>query len=159
MECPICAIDPTSHSLKRLEDLEDGTVVMYTKPADATRYWDRDGILFHYDTVLSQISGDWMWIFDAEGFSAKHMFEIGVATGLARLISSKYSDRLRKITITNPSPIVELAIIIVKPFLNKRMRSLITYISIESKSSSTGVFSGPINGSNHFPLGPHRFAS
>lgn len=127
MECPICAIDPTSHSLKRLENLEDGTVVMYTKPAEATRYWDRDGILFHYDNSLSQISGDWIWIFDAEGFSVKHMFEIGVATSLAHLISSKYSERLRKIIITNPSPIVELVVIIVKPFLNKKMLSLLTF--------------------------------
>jgi hypothetical protein len=126
MECPICAIDPTSHSLKRLENLEDGTVVMYTKPAEATRYWDRDGILIHYDNSLSQISGNWIWIFDAEGFSTKHMFEIGVATSLARLISSKYSERLVKIVITNPSPIVELVVIIVKPFLNKKMRSLLS---------------------------------
>jgi hypothetical protein len=125
MDCPVCAIDPTSHSLKRLENLEDGTVVMYTKPAEATRYWDRDGILFHYDSVLSQISGDWVWVFDADGFSAKHMFEIDVATSLARLISSKYSERLRKIIIKNPSPIVEFVIIIVKPFLNKRMKSLL----------------------------------
>jgi hypothetical protein len=126
MDCPICAIDPTSHSLKRLENLEDGTVVMYTKPAEATRYWDRDGILIHYDNSLSQISGNWIWIFDAEGFSTKHMFEIGVATSLARLISSKYSEHLRKIVITNPSPIVELVVIIVKPFLNKKMRSLLS---------------------------------
>jgi hypothetical protein len=126
MECPVCALDPTSHSLKRLENLEDGTVVMYTKPADATRYWDRDGILFHYDNSLSQISGDWIWIFDAEGFSAKHMFEIGVATGLARLISTKYSERLRNIIIANPTPIVELVVIIVKPFLNKRMKLLLS---------------------------------
>jgi hypothetical protein len=99
---------------------------MYTKPADATRYWDRDGILFHYDNSLSQISGDWIWIFDAEGFSAKHMFEIGVATGLARLISTKYSERLRNIIIANPTPIVELVVIIVKPFLNKRMKLLLS---------------------------------
>lgn len=125
MDCPLCAIDPTSHSLKRLENLEDGTIVMYTKPAEATRYWDRDGILFHYDSVLSQISGDWVWIFDADGFSAKHLFEIEVAKSLARLISSKYSGGLRRIIIENPSPIVELVIIIVKPFLNQRMKSLI----------------------------------
>ncbi len=118
MECPLCAIDPTSHSLKRLENLDDGAIVMYTKPAEATRYWDRDGILFHYDNVLSQISSDWVWIFDAEGFSAKHMLEIDVGISLVRLISLKYSEHLRKIIIKNPSPIVELVIIIVKPFLN-----------------------------------------
>lgn len=121
MECPLCAIDPTSHSLKRLEDLEDGTVVMYTKPSEATRYWDRDGILFHYDSVLSQIAGDWVWIFDADGFSFKHMLEIDVGISLARLISSKYSERLVKIIVKNPSPIVELVMLIVKPILNTRV--------------------------------------
>jgi hypothetical protein len=124
MECPVCAKDPTSHSLKRLDD-EEETVVMYTKPAEATRYWDRDGILFHYDNYLSQIQGDWIWIFDADGFSIKHIMEIGVATGLAQLISSKYSERLQKIIIKNPTPIVELAVVVVRPFLNKKMRSLI----------------------------------
>jgi len=124
MECPVCAQDPTSHSLKRLED-EDGIAVMYTKPAEATRYWDRDGILFHYDNALSKIHGDWMWIFDADEFSIKHMMEIGVATSLAQLISTKYSEHLRKIIIKNPTPIVELAIILVRPFLNKKMRLLI----------------------------------
>jgi hypothetical protein len=124
MDCPVCRIDPSSHSLKRLVD-EGNTTVMYTKPAEATRYWDRDGILFHYDNVLSKISGDWIWIFDAEGFSAKHMLEIGVATSLAHLIATKYSNTLQKIIIKNPSPIVELVIIIVKPFLNKKMKSLL----------------------------------
>jgi hypothetical protein len=124
MECPVCAQDPTSHSLKRLED-EDGIAVMYTKPAEATRYWDRDGILIHYDNALSKIHGDWMWIFDADGFSIKHMMEIGVATSLAQLISTKYSEHLRKIIIKNPTPIVELVIILVRPFLNKKMRLLI----------------------------------
>lgn len=124
MTCPICAVDPTSHSLKRLKD--DGqTVVMYTKPAEATRYWDRDGILLHYDIELSHIKGDWVWIFDADGFSMKHMIEVGVATGLARLISTKYSDRLQKIIIKNPTPIVELAVLVVKPFLNEKLKRLI----------------------------------
>jgi hypothetical protein len=66
-----------------------------------------------------------MWIFDADGFSIKHMMEIGVATSLAQLISTKYSEHLRKIIIKNPTPIVELVIILVRPFLNKKMRLLI----------------------------------
>lgn len=98
---------------------------MYTKPADASRYWDRDGIVLHYDIVLSQIEGNWVWIFDADGFSIKHMMEVEVATSLARLISSKYSERLQKIVITNPSPIIELIIIVVLPFLNSKLRGLV----------------------------------
>ena len=129
MNCPICALDPTSHSLKRLEDEDDGTIVMYTKPGEATRYWDRDGILLHYDIVLSQIQGDWVWIFDADGFSMKHMMEFNVATSLSRLISAKYSERLTKIIVKNPTPIIELVIILVRPFLNKKLQALIQSIN------------------------------
>ena len=124
MECPVCAEDPTSHSFKQIETLPDGTVIMYTKPAEASKYWDRDGILFHYDQKLSTV-GDWVWVFDAEGFSFEHMLEVDVAISLAKLISSKYSQTLKKIMIINPSFMVQIMITIVTPFLNKHIRSLI----------------------------------
>jgi hypothetical protein len=57
MECPVCADDPTSHSFKQIETLPDGTVIMYTKPAEASKYWDRDGIIFHYDQKLPELPG------------------------------------------------------------------------------------------------------
>jgi hypothetical protein len=124
MECPVCAEDPTSHSFKQIETLPDGTVIMYTKPAEASKYWDRDGILFHYDQKLSTV-GDWVWVFDAEGFSFEHMLEVDVAISLAKLISSKYSQTLKKIMIVNPSFMVQVMLTIVTPFLNKHIRSLI----------------------------------
>jgi hypothetical protein len=124
MECPVCAEDPTSHSFKQIETLPDGTVIMYTKPAEASKYWDRDGILFHYDQKLSTV-GDWVWVFDAEGFSFEHMLEVDVAISLAKLISSKYSQTLKKIMVVNPSFMVQIMLTIVTPFLNKHIRSLI----------------------------------
>ncbi|NBS68498.1 hypothetical protein EBT31_06240 [bacterium] len=129
MDCPVCAKDPTSHSFKRLGTSDEGTVIMYTKPAEATKYWDCAGILYHYDNVLAKIDGTWAWIFDAEDFSYEHMFEVNVAIGLARLISTKYSHNLQKITVVNPSFMVQLAINIVMPFLNKRMRELVKVIT------------------------------
>lgn len=126
MECPVCAEDPTSHSFKQIETLPDGTVIMYTKPAEASKYWDRDGILFHYDQKLSTL-GDWVWVFDAEDFSFEHMLEVDVAISLAKLISSKYSKTLKKILIVNPSFMVQIMLTIVTPFLNKHIRSLIKY--------------------------------
>lgn len=124
MECPVCAEDPTSHSFKQIETLPDGTVIMYTKPAEASKYWDRDGILFHYDQKLSTL-GDWVWVFDAEDFSFEHMLEVDVAISLAKLISSKYSQTLKKIMVVNPSFMVQIMLTIVTPFLNKHIRSLI----------------------------------
>jgi hypothetical protein len=97
---------------------------MYTKPAEASKYWDRDGIIFHYDQKLSTV-GDWVWVFDAEGFSFEHMLEVDVAISLAKLISSKYSQTLKKIMVVNPSFMVQIMLTIVTPFLNRHIRSLI----------------------------------
>ena len=119
-ECPVCARDPTSHSLK-----QTAPGVFYTKPAEATKYWDVDGILEHYDGVLGAHEGAWNWIFDAEGFSMKHLFEIDVAVGIARLITQKYSTHLQGIQIINPSWIINMTLHIVRPFLSKRVLDLI----------------------------------
>lgn len=126
MECPVCAKDPTSHSFKRLGVSEDlGAVIMYTKPAEATKYWDLEGILFHYDSVLSKIDGSWEWVFDSEDFSWEHIMEVDVAIGIARLISTKYSESLQRITVVNPTFMVQLVMHIVRPFLNSKVRGLI----------------------------------
>jgi len=119
-ECPVCARDPKSHSLKQV-----APGVFYTKPAEATKYWDVDGILEHYDGVLGSHEGTWTWIFDAEGFSMKHLFEVDVAIGIARLITQKYSMNLEEIQIINPTWIVSMTLHIVRPFLSKRVINLI----------------------------------
>jgi len=119
-ECPVCAQDPMSHSLKQVHP-----GVFYTKPAEATKYWDKDGIIEHYDGVLGAHEGAWKWIFDAEGFSAKHMFEVDVTIGIARLITQKYSMNLQEIQIVNPSWVVTMTLHIVRPFLSKRVLDLI----------------------------------
>jgi hypothetical protein len=119
-ECPVCAQDPTSHSLKQVNP-----GIFYTKPAEATKYWDKDGILEHYDGVLGAHEGAWIWIFDADGFSMKHMFDVDVAIGIARLITQKYSMNLQEIQIINPSWIVTMTLHIVRPFLSKRVLNLI----------------------------------
>jgi hypothetical protein len=119
-ECAVCAQDPTSHSLRQV-----APGVFYTKPAEATKYWDVDGILEHYDGVLGTHEGSWIWIFDAEGFSMKHLFEVDVAIGIARLITQKYSTYLEEIQIINPSWIVNMTLHIVRPFLSKHVVDLI----------------------------------
>lgn len=115
--CPVCALDPTSHSLRRIGETEDGTVIFYTKPAEASRYWDCEGIRDHYDGTLGQIKTDWIWIFDAEGFSYGHLLEIGVARAIAELIATKYIRTLKEIRVVNSSWYVTAVLHIVRPLL------------------------------------------
>jgi hypothetical protein len=124
--CAACAIDPTSHSLKKIKE-RSGVTYYYTCPSKATKYNDVDGILRHYDGMLSETTGKWAWIFDGDGFELKHCMEVKVAIALAKLISEKYSATLTKIIVINPTWHVRITKNAVWPFLYERVRSLVVF--------------------------------
>lgn len=126
--CEDCQKDPTSHSLKNLglSDFNGKEVTyFYTCPAKATKYNDSDGIIKHYNGVLSENKTDWIWILDGEGFGAKHLLEINVGIQLSKLITQKYSHNLKKIIVINPSYNIKLIFNLLSPFLTPYIRSLI----------------------------------
>jgi hypothetical protein len=102
--------------------------VFYTKPADATKYTDREGILAHYDNMLKH-NGDkpWTWIFDSAGFGMKHALEINTGIGIAKLITSKYSKNLQKIVVKNPTWHIKLMYTCVSPFLSAKVNSMVEF--------------------------------
>jgi hypothetical protein len=98
-------------------------------------YFDTIGIINHYDGVLSEIPENkkWIWIFDGTEFDLKHLFEIEVAIELAKLISSKFSEKLQKIIIINPNFYIKSIYNIIYPFLNVKMKSIVE-LNYELKS-------------------------
>jgi len=125
--CDICENDPTSHSLKYMGEY-DNMSYYYTCPAKATKYNDVNGIISHYDGVLSENQNQWIWIFDCNHFSMKHLMEINVGIQLAKLITNKFSHNLVKIIIVNPTWHIKIVLNTVYPFLNNHIKSIITYL-------------------------------
>lgn len=125
--CKICEDDPTSHSLKNMGVI-DNITYYYTCPAKATKYYDTEGIIDHYDGVLSENKNKWTWVFDCEGFNTKHLLEINVGIQLAKLITNKFSHNLDKIIIINQTWHVKIVLDLLKPFMNKHMKSIITIL-------------------------------
>lgn len=123
--CEICKKDPTSHSFTKLKE-SDGISYFYTKPSIATKYYDTEGIVKHYDGVLSENNSDWIWIFDGEGYVTKHLLEFKVGFKLAQLITQKHSHNLQKIIIINPTWQLTTVLDLLKPFLSNRIKSLIS---------------------------------
>lgn len=132
--CPLCLLDPLSHSLINFLE-KDNTYYFYTCPSKAKLYFDTTSILHHYNGVLSDIpeGKQWIWVFDGMGFGLKHFLQIEVAIELSKLISSKFSNNLKKIIIINPSGYVSAVYAILKPFLNNKITSIIE-INYEIKS-------------------------
>ena len=124
--CPICALNPLSHSLTEVME-KDNTLYYYTCPSKAELYFDATSIINHYQGVLGEIpeNKQWLWIFDATDFTLKHFLQVDVAIELAKLISSKFSKQLKKVIIINPTVYVSSTYNIIRPFLNTKINSII----------------------------------
>jgi len=134
--CPICRINPLSHSLMEVME-KDNTLYYYTCPSKAELYFDAPSIINHYSGVLSEIAENkqWVWVFDSNDFGLKHFLEMQVAIELSKLISSKFSKNLKRIIIINPTFYVSSTYNIIRPFLNEKLKSIIE-INYDYKSIS-----------------------
>lgn len=138
--CKICEENPGSHSFKEIK-VYDNTSIMYTCPADAKRYNDKEGILVHYRNVLDRLKGrKWIWIFDGIDFGMKQAMEIKMAIELAMMISNEYSENLLKIFIINETWHIKIVYNTLLPFLTDRVTKIIYFIGdIESKCNDNLV--------------------
>jgi len=127
-ECPLCLIDPLNHSLNKLFENKK-EIYYYSCPSKAKLYFDVNGIINHYTGELSQIPKDkeWVWIFDGTKFDFNHFIQFNVGIELAKLISTKFSNNLKKIIIINPTIYISSTYIIIKPFLNEKVKNLIEF--------------------------------
>lgn len=126
--CPLCSIDPSNHSFKIIKET-DNIIYYYSCPSEAKLYFDTNGIITHYNGMLSQIPKNkkWIWIFDSKDFSFKHYIQINLGIELAQLISNKFSYNLSKIIIINPTIYILSTYNIVKLFLKKEVNDIITF--------------------------------
>jgi hypothetical protein len=132
-KCPICELMPSSHSLTKVLE-KKGIIYYYTCPSQAILYYDVNGIVNHYDGILSEMpeNKEWVWIFDSLDFSIKHAMQTNVAIELAKLISNKFSKNLKKIIIINPTFYITITHKMIMPFLNNKVRDIIE-INYDSK--------------------------
>jgi hypothetical protein len=121
--CPMCAIDPTSHSLSKIREL-NGNAVFYTSPAKASNT-DRQAILLHYDLILSENKLPWIWIFDCKDYPLSHALDIQTAIELAKLINNKFSNNLDKIVVINSTSFIWVLIKTISFFISKELKDKI----------------------------------
>jgi hypothetical protein len=126
--CPLCSLDPLNHSLVKIKETND-TIIFYSCPSKAKLYFDCEGIINHYNGILSEMNPNkkWIWIFDSDGFNFKHFMQIEVGIQLAKLITNKFSNNLSNIIIVNPTIYISLVYNIIKPFLSDRVNQVVVF--------------------------------
>lgn len=126
--CQICINKPGSHSFYLLKS-ENNVNTYYTCPSKASKYWDTEGIIDHYDEVLTlNEETPWIWILDSADFGFVHSMQIGVAIGILNLLKSKYGKYLQEIQIINPTPYIKTLYSIIYPFLTNDIINSIRWL-------------------------------
>lgn len=126
--CHICYHEPGSHSFYLLKS-ENNVNTYYTCPSKASKYWDTEGIIDHYDEVLAlNEETPWIWIFDSTDFGFVHSMQIGVAIGILNLLKNKYGKYLQEIQIINPTPYIKTLYSIIYPFLTNDIIKTIRWL-------------------------------
>ena len=124
--CEICVSDPMAHSFKKVAE-KRGTIVYYSKPSQAKRYDDTEGILAHIDKTMALYQGKkWVCIIDCDGFDAKYTLEIKTGMGIVDLLMNKYVDTMVEVKVINPTI-----------YVSGLMKVLTTMVSEEKTSKIT----------------------
>jgi hypothetical protein len=101
--CPKCAVDPTSHSFKKVSD-KGGITIYYSHPSKAKLYDDLEGILSHVDNMLTlQGKKPWMCILDGDGFDVKHAAQVRIGVALMDMMMNKYGATMKEFKVINPT--------------------------------------------------------
>jgi hypothetical protein len=128
MSCPICAAEPLAHSFKKVGE-KRGITMFYTKPSQAKKYDDTQGILAHVSAALAQLNGKkWICIVDGDHFDAKLIGEWQTGMGLMELFFTTYLDSLIEIKIINPTIYIRTAMKVLLPLLSEEKASKITVL-------------------------------
>jgi hypothetical protein len=124
-ECSICREDPGSHSFEKLQET-DTTVYYYTCPGKASRYNDLEGILNHKRMELSKLNGkSWIWILDGTGFDMRHVMELQIGIGIAKLLD-EYS--VSKVYVINPGRYIRIISGLMWSFISEDLKSRIEFL-------------------------------
>lgn len=132
--CEVCAVDPTAHSFKKVGE-KKGIIMFYTKPSQAKRYDDTEGILAHFSKAMEPCKEKkWICIIDGDQFDAKFSFELQTGRGIMDLFFTKYMDTLVEIKVINPSIYMKSLMALLTATIDKEKLSKITVLDDKTYS-------------------------
>ncbi len=124
MVCKRCQECPGSHTFHLLGTTTQGYTILYTCPAKTKNFrGDDKDFVESFEEHLRELEGTpWIWIFDCQGFTAKHMLSLENTRGLVRVLYEKHEESLKGAYIVHQAWYAHLFLKILMPFLKKETR-------------------------------------
>jgi hypothetical protein len=136
--CQDCIDIPNSHSFELLcksrhSVTNQDVIFYYTKVSNAIKYNDTNGILEHYENLLTKSNPDsWIWVFDCNGFGLKHSLEIKTAIGISKIINK--FGKVKNIFVINSNYFINAVQRIVNFVLDNEISKNIILIKKDEKT-------------------------
>jgi len=125
--CDICTKEPHAHSFKKVAE-KRGIAIFYSKPSEAKRYDDTEGILNHVDRAITAHGKKWMCVIDGNQFDAKYVLEYNTGMGLMDLFFNKHMDTLVEVKVINPTIYIRTVMKFLLQFIGEDKLSKITVL-------------------------------
>ena len=123
MPCTKCEKNPDAHSFINLGKTPSGIRVFYTCPAKAKDYVDEERFVEYFAAHLEEVEKEpWIWIFDCQGFTQKHMSSLHTGKGLIRVLDENHKDVLQAIYMIHEAWHFHALFSMLKPFIKKEAR-------------------------------------
>jgi hypothetical protein len=138
--CPICRIDPMSHSFKQIAYSNPNIHLFYSCPAKSTKYFEMEGAIEHFQLYLDKNNHHpWAYVLDCEGFTLRHAMEIKASLIIVNMIKDTYGHALKKVWIINLVWPIKILLNVIYPILPPHLRSIveISNKTIEQIQSTT----------------------
>ncbi|NDB86050.1 MAG: hypothetical protein EB127_25620 [Alphaproteobacteria bacterium] len=130
MACPLCVIEPRSHSFRPQGSIGNITYY-YTAPVEATERIrsEEQYALFkrHLDGALQR--GSWIWIFDCSGMGIDHYTSVAFMNNIVHTLIAEHDEALQEVLIVHPSMWIRSAVWALTPFMNANLHRKIRFIA------------------------------
>jgi hypothetical protein len=129
MVCPQCRINPLSHSFVKFG--QKGAIgYWYTAAGEAEELVDTPEKFGFFRLHMNQAKQDahWIWVFDCAGMTNRHYTSLDFMKRLVGALCDEHAEILDAIWIVNPNMWIRAAVMIMSPFMNKRLVEKISFV-------------------------------
>ena len=145
--CSMCEADWGSHCFLGIGWTASRCPVVYGSVPRASNY-EPVGAVNHFAQTLERIFSHpnsaprFVWLFDMAGYTMRHAMLVRVALGYATTFSRHYPERLEAVVLLNPTPMWDIALSLVRPFLDARTLAKVKPVHALGPEALTAALAG-----------------
>lgn len=146
MACPLCLINPDSHSFTNFGKLGE-THLLYTAAARVLDYKETPEKIINFKMHLDTMKGKrWIWVLDSGDMEIKHYSSMNYTRQLAQLLMKDHEETIQGIWILRPNLWMRTTLKFLKTLFKAGLFSKVRIFEGEKLEVYIGLEKAALNG-------------